>query len=372
VLESTCYPEGHLFRFRYEKKYVDAEIWKKPKSFEDKEGMIVFLDTVGEEGCKDFDFFPIRKIRTVRLFPLGLAIYIDFRFGGFIDYGPEDDETRKIAWSSFFEELPNRPWPPPEISGRNEDTHKGYFAMSHSEDNPEFPSEIRIAHETWENMIRRLDKTNDLKDSTFFKILGFYEIKKKWLVGSHSEVPIKSKDNGYDTVYPLPMGKSVILKLLLSRPSYDTKDPQSRRVLKVKLAAGSFAGASKDVLLSDSRYNEERIVIVCKRVFDSVFSTVSIEQQAEPADVQAPKPFLLTWIKVPKSIVCVVISGVVLTTLLLGCDAELIKQLGAWLSPSHVQFFEEKAKILSILAKASAAIPVGISAYFAFRRLPLR
>ena len=133
ILESTCYPEGHLFRFRYERKYVDAEILKKPKSFEDKEGAIVFLDTVGEEGHKNFDFFPIRKIRTVRLFPLGLAIYIDFRFGGFIDYGPEDNDTRKISWSRFFEDLLNRPWPPPEISGRTEDTDEGYFAMSYSE-----------------------------------------------------------------------------------------------------------------------------------------------------------------------------------------------------------------------------------------------
>ena len=140
----------------------------------------------------------------------------------------------------------------------------------------------------------------------------------------------------------------------------------------MKLAAESFAGASKDVLLSDSRYNEERIVVVCKRVFDSVFSMISIEQEEEPADVQAPKPFLLTWIQVPKSIIGVVILGVVLTTLLLGCDAELIKLLGTWLSPNHAQFFEEKAKILCSLAKASAAIPVGISAYLAFRRFPLK
>jgi hypothetical protein len=384
ALECTCYPSGHLFRFRYEKTYIDPAIWDKPESFRGKEGLIVFIDTVGEEGHKDFDFLPIRKIKTVRLFPKGLAIYIDFKFGDFINYGPENDETQRISWRQFFESLPNRPWPPAEKSGRKKEDSEGYFAMSKPLDNPEFPTKCKTAFEAWETLIRRLNKTNDLKDGTFFQILGFYMIKRILTIpgvdltmpfpalGRLSEVPLRSKDNSYDSIYPLPMGKSVVLKLLFSRPTYDSHIGDSRRALEVKAGTEAFAGLSKNIIYSESRYNEERIVLVCKRVFDSFLSPVSIEQQNEPSNIQSPKPFLLTRIKVPKRIVSWIIGGVMLSTFLVGFDADMVNLFGGWIFPNSTKFIMVNAKTLSAIAKFLATIPIGLSAFYAFRRLPLK
>jgi len=372
ALESICYPRGHLFRFRYERKYIDPRIIKSPKDFEGKEGIIIFLDTVGKARRKKFDFFPIRKIRTVRIFPLGLAIYIDFKFGDFVDYGPEDDDNRRTKWCSFFQNLSDRPWPPPKTSGRKDDEPEGYFMLFHPQNNPHFPVEGTAGQETWENLARRLDRTNDLKGSTFLQVLGFYKIKRRYILGSRSEDLIKSRDNSFDSFYPLPMGKSVVLKLLLSRPGYDSTIGEDRRVLKVKLGKESFAGVSKETIYFESRYNQERIVLVCKRVFDSVMSTIAIDQENEPSSVQSPKPFLLTRIEVPKYIVGIVVLGVVLATLLLGFDSELIKLVGSWILPAHKEFITENAKVLSAVAKSSAAIPIAVSAYLAFRRLPLK
>jgi hypothetical protein len=383
ALECTCYPSGHLFRFRYEKIYIDPAIWDKPESFRGKEGLIIFIDTVGEERNKDFDFLPIRKIKTVRLFPKGLAIYIDFKFGDFINYGPENDETQRTLWHQFFKSLPNRPWPSAEKSGRKKEDSEGYFAMWKPIGNPEFPAKCGIPLEAWENLIRRLNKTNDLKDSTFFQILGFYMIKRILsipgvnlnmplpVLGRLSEVSLRSKDNSYDSIYPLPMGKSVVLKLLFSRPTYDAHVGDSRRTLEVKTGTESFAGVSKSIINSESRYNEERIVLVCKRVFDSFMSPVSIEQQNE-TDIQAPKPFLLTRIKVPKRIVSFVIIGVMLSTVLVGLDVDMVNLIGGWIFPEHSKLIIDNAKTLSAIAKFLAPIPVGLSAFYAFRRLPLK
>ena len=383
ALECTCYPSGHLFRFRYEGKYVAPAIRDKAEAFRGKEGVIVFIDTVGEEGHKDFDFLPIRKIKTVRLFLKGLAIYIDFRFGDFINYGPEGDELQRQLWDRFFRNLPNRPWPPFEKSGRKKEDSEGYFAMWNPTGNPKFSTKCTIPLEAWENLIHRLNKTNDLNDSTFFQILGFYEIKRILsiaginltiplpVLGRLSEVSLRSRDNSYDSVYPIPMGKSVVLKLLFSRPTYNTHVGSSRRTLEVKTGTESFAGVSKNIINSESRYNEERIVLVCKRVFDSFMSPVSIEQQNE-TDIQAPKPFLLTRIKVPKRIVSFVIIGVMLSTVLVGLDVDMVNLIGGWIFPEHSKLIIDNAKTLSAIAKFLAPIPVGLSAFYAFRRLPLK
>jgi len=360
ALESTCYPPGHLSRFRYEKTYVDPQIWGCPENFEKKDGVIVFLDTIGSQGEKDFDFLPIRRIRTVRLFVEGLAIYIDFKLDEFIDYGLEDDDTRRTALSNFFQKLQNRPWPPPKDSGRNDGTFQGYFVMSNLKDNPEFPTQSTIPHGAWENLIRRLNKTNDLKDSTFFQILGFYEIKRRWPFGSPLEVPIKSQDNSYDSFYTLPMGKNVILKLLFSRPTYNSNVKGSRRVLKLKVETEFFAGVSKDVIYSESRYNEERIVLVCRRVFESILSAVRIEEEVadknKPSVVLSPEPFLLTRIKVPGYVLGLVILGVFFSTLFVGLDADSIKLLASWIMPSQMSYILKNAQSISTIGKSIAPL----------------
>ena len=373
ALECICYPPEHFFRFRYSRGYVDPQVRDSPQSFQNKQGLIVFVDTIGKEGHENFDFLPIRKIRTVRIFPEGHAMYVDFKFGDFVNFGSVGDETQKKSWSEFFLNLPSRPWPPFERSGRKKEESEGYFLLWNEANNPSFTTSSPVAHEAWENLVHRLNSTNDLTDSTFFQILGFYRMKKSCSPEyPFSEVPIVPQDNCYDSVYPLPMGKSAVLKLLFSRPTFDRKALNSRRTLELKYEKEAFAGASKSQVHSDSRYNEERIVLVCKRVFDSFLSPVSIEQKDEPSSVQAPKPFLLITVQVPRFIVFGVVLGVLLSTIMVALDADSIKFLGSMLFPACADYFERNAKTISALVKAISPIPISISAYLAFRKLPLK
>ena len=182
----------------------------------------------------------------------------------------------------------------------------------------------------------------------------------------------KSKEVAYrKTLYPV---KQLEQSVLFSRPTFDPdpKAPNSCRTLELKYGAEAFAGASKSQIHSDSRYNEERIILICKRVFDSFLSPVSIEQKEGPDTVQAPKPFLLVTVQVPRFIVFGVVLGVILSTIMVALDADSIKFLGAMLFPTHVESFERNAKTISVLVKAISPIPISISAYLTFRKLPLK
>lgn len=372
ALESTCYPQHHLFRFRYRTNYVDPHILSCPNNHQQQEGVIVFLESIGKEGSKDFDFFPIRKITTIRLFTEGQALYIDFSFGEFINYGPAKDDAQKQVWSKFFRNLAHRPWPQPHQSGRHVDDSEGYFILCNKENNPSFPTKEQQSQQAWESIISRLAVTKDLGDSTFFQILGFYRTKSAWFqYPPYKEVPVIPRNNSFESIYPLPMGETIVLKLLFSRPTYDYK-LESRRLLEISYGQDAFAGVSKSEISSESRYNQERIILVCKRVLDSFLSQVSIEQKSKPDSGQAPKPFLLISIQVQKWIVSVVVIGVFLSTLLVAMDVDSIKFLGTIIFPNNTQFIENNAKVLSTIAKAIASITISVSAFFAFRRLPIK
>src|SRR5258708_34386756 len=77
------------------------------------------------------------------------------------------------------------------------------------------------------------------------------------------------------------MGTSVVLKLLFFRSS---KAPRiSDQSLEIKTDGDAFAGFSQKEIPVLSRYNEERVLIACKRVFDSVFAPIIIELKQEVA-----------------------------------------------------------------------------------------
>jgi hypothetical protein len=301
ALDCICYPEGHIFRFRYRKKHVDPEIWKNTQSYENKDGIMIFLDTIGEIGKQDFDFYPVRKITILRFQKEGSAIYIDFRFGPFVNYEYGKNTFLQKEWDKFFKGLTKRPWPPSDKSGRN-DEEQGCFVFSNLINNPRFETDFPVPNKPWETVIEKLDKTKGLKGCTFFKILGFYEIKRYWWdfrLHTFNEDLIRSIDNSYDSIYPLPMGKSVVLKILFYRPYFDSENPKDHRTLTIETHGDSFAGLSKDKIDSSSPYNEERIILVCRRIFDSVLASVSIKQEEENKTIQAPNPFFLTKIRVP-------------------------------------------------------------------------
>jgi len=368
ALETLCYPSNHIFRFRYDCRYIQPEMCQKPHSYEGKIGLLVFADTVGYHGTMDFDFLPIRLITTIRLTPIASAIYVDFRLGDFVNYGP--GQEKRTSWDHFLKVLTNRPWPLPDKSGRPSD-QQGYFLLSADSEPQELTRGGSIPHEGWQTVVQSLDSTKDLAGSTFYLILGFHLVKRQWWTGQYEEILLPSTDKGLDSIYSVPMGTSVVLKILLSRPWFDYANRESRRRLKITAGGEAFSGLSKDTVFSESRYNEDRTVLVCRRVFDAALAVVSIHEPDEPG-VRTPRATLLVEVKVPRWIVGAVVSGVVISTLLLAMDAETIRFLSMFLPQSWASTLGCNSRTVATIAKGLSPVPVGISAYLAFRRLPIR
>lgn len=367
ALEVLCYPPGRIFRFRYDQVYVEPEIVQDLESRESADGILVFADTVGEPGGMDFRFFPVRRIVTIRLFVKANAVYIDFRLGEFVNYGA--DETRQRCWHEFLKSFEGRPWPPPARSGRRAD-QQGWFVLRNETIPPNMTSEGETS-ENWKSLVQCLDRTVDLAGSTFYLILGFHRVKRRWRIGQYEEILLRPSDNTYDSIYPVPMGRDVVLKVLLLRPSFDYNNPASRRRLKITAGGEAFSGLSKDLIDSESRYNEDRTILICKRVFDTALSTVSI-QEPDVQDFRSARATLLTRIKVPRWIVGSVVSGVAISALLLALDADTIKFLSTFLTEPWAIRVGRNAKRIATIAKAISPFPVAASAFLAFKRLPFK
>jgi hypothetical protein len=368
ALESMSYPPGHIFRFRYDRAYVQPAVLNCLKKYKGKDGVLVFADTVGTIGAMDFSFLPVRRIKTMRLVPAASAIYVDFRLGEFLNYG--EGVQRRGEWDRFLKDLPARPWPPLAKSGRPAE-QQGYFVLAPVPGLPGMTTESSIPYENWQSVVRHLDSSKDLAESTFYLILGFFRVKRRWFVRPRAEIRIRARDNQFDSIYPVPMGQSVVLKILLSRPTFKYDEPQSTRVLKITASGDAFLGLSKDKVHSESRYNEDRTIIVCKRIFDSALSALSIEE-SNTQEVRTARVTLLTRIKVPAWVLGTVVLGVVVSTLLLAVDADSLRFVATFLRDPWKGMMESNAKALGAIAKALSPLPVGLSAFLAFKKLPIK
>ncbi len=368
ALESISYPVNHIFRFRYALKYVDKGVVANLEKFTGKPAVLIFLDTIGSPASPDFDFYPLRLVTILGLEDSAGAIYCNFRFGDFVHYG--DGSRRKDLWNSFFRKLPGRPWPP----GRPAD---GHFVFETTEEPPELIAESSRPYDNWNSVVNCLDKTKDLKDSTFLLVLGFYRVRRRGFRSGFrefwkmSEQQLEPTDNQFDSIYPVPMGESVVLKILLSRPSFNYSDPKSARVLKISAGSDTFSGMSKEKIISESRYNEDRTVLVCKRVFDAALAAVSIEEKDVDV-VRSPRLTLLTRVRVPRLVISSVVGGVAVGALLLAFDADVVRFIASIGPKPFSAWLDGNAKPIAAIAKLLSPLPLAISAYVAFRRLPVK
>jgi len=367
ALAAISYPKGHIFRFRYATKYVDQTVLDHLERDTGERGIIVFADTITTTAIAEFKFYPVRIISAIRLTHLADAIYVDFELGEFLNYG--SDGKKEDVWNEYLKALGKRPWPPALKSGRKEG-EEGCFLLEATGSPFEVTAREKTPYENWHTVVNHLDRSVNLGKSTFLLCLGFYQIRSNWFFW-HSESELKSKNNKFHSIYPVPMGKSVVLKVLLSRPSYDYDSPESVRTLSVKYGGDAFSGISKETIGSESRYDEDRTVLVCKRVFDSALSVVSIEETGDKT-ARSPRLTLLTKVRVPTWVMLLVIGGVAISTLLLALDEQVLRFIALLLDDAWRSALDRNVKAIAAIGKLLAPFPIAVSAYLAFKRLPIK
>jgi hypothetical protein len=183
--------------------------------------------------------------------------------------------------------------------------------------------------------------------------------------------------------------------------------------LDVKTDGDAFAGFSQKQIPILSRYNEERILIACKRVFDSIFAPIVIElkeptgasdgtslgpqaplksAQVETAwgsiefkpknpapsepEILAPQAFLLTQVTASKGLIAATLIFLVLASFFLFMSPDYIQQIG-WSYVAQTYFkpvgdsLVRNAPAYTQLSKVLGAVFTLVAGFLAFRKLPL-
>lgn len=469
VLDILCYPEGQIFRFRYQDSHVSDEIkgWgtcqsqlaEKLKKVGNK-GVTIYAETAGDVPTKYFNFYPTREGEIVRIQVVGSVYYVDLKLGEFIDHrdqstknlGPFQDTIKKLKFSPLppltykkddagnqLADQEGLTWykdkaKPVPYEQPPKPSTQGYFFFYIPEDSPNLIkySKGGLANlKAWESVVEVLSSSApSMKACVFYLIEGFYEVRRRWfLFGRREEYLIHPQDNDWDTKYPLKMGKSFILKLLFYRSS--KASPILPQTLEIKTDGDAFAGFSQKEILILSRYNEERILIACKRIFDSVFAPIIIElkkaEQPTPADVSktitggkitvggnyklsppqddvlamfsgdldlqieptaltgkptttpdvlAPHPFLLTQITASKRLIVLTLILLVAASFFLFMSPDYIQQIGnSQIAQSRFKEIGDtlarNAPAFTALSKVMGAVCTLCAGFLAFRKLPV-
>jgi hypothetical protein len=425
VLDTVCYPEGHIFRLRYHRIHVAQTIrdagkgdWELAyKVFRSgRRGLAVYAETSADGG---FTFYPLRTVEILRIRVTGSIYYVDVHLREFVDYGNDRDarQETQAALHKAIQGLASYPLPQLKKDGSarrgltwrasqpgepdptapelfealpqtDQDTaHQGYFLTL--TDNSRLGGACpKHADSTasWESVVDVLARSDSLKDCTFYLIEGFHEVRRTfWL---HTERLLPSTDDGWASIYPLPMGQVAVLKLLFYRPEGGTDALLSRSIV-VRTEGDVFSGTSHKAIAVTSRYNEERLLFACKRVFDSTLASIYLEPafekttgdgpRAEGAiaseEVLAPRPFLLVRVTVPVGTVALILLGLVAAPILLTAGSDFYRDLGHYLKahghPDLGDILATCATHWAAFSKAVAAVVTLVAGYFGFRRLPV-
>lgn len=405
ALNCTCYPRGHIVRFRYQRRHVHPDIVKgrAPESADrltlcrsEKRALVIYAETRGLAGGRRFTFFPICLAKILQIRVVGSIYYVDVRLGDFVNYGgsgsTREEATRLHEAVSL---LPQHPLPRPHretstliwrgagdsseiqsvgVEGESAQDSKGYFLYHDRESRLAIVVAATSQGSAWESVIEVLSTTDSMKDCLFYCVVGFFKIKKRpFLAGSSREELVESGEHGFLTTYQIPMGQSVVLKIR----SYRARASQPlEAALRIQSLGNIFEGIAPEKILVQSRYDEEKILVACRRVLDSTVGALSVVPEDPKMELRSPLPVLITTVTVPKGALAIVVGGLVFAPLLLSLGPDFFKHLGdaslAPVSPRLGVWLKCNAADLSVISKAAAAaITVG-AGWFGLRRLPLR
>jgi hypothetical protein len=109
IIDLAAAPEGHIYRFRYESRYIDGAVrddWEANKLVDTK--VLVLYSIQQPQSYHPPAFVPIRTGQIVRSRRDGSVFFVDFKLGAYAPLRePTDPETRGSLVAGFTEALTN-------------------------------------------------------------------------------------------------------------------------------------------------------------------------------------------------------------------------------------------------------------------------
>jgi hypothetical protein len=288
VLETCAYPGGHVHRYRYSDRLVPHDIQGTPERLLGQDCAIVYAYE-GQRNA-EFEFLPLRCGVIVECNIESGFLFVDVELGSFLDYAGDTGANRLDSWKTVIGNHNSRPHPRGAPGG------EGYFIYEDKELDGLFSERDREI--SWKGVIDALSRT-PLNDCVTYQVLGFYKVTgwrhrmaqvirallakslslpifrpKVW--SSHpiqfvlrfllkkSEQRIDPVIRGSDCWYELPMGGTVLLRLIVYRPE-DLASGNSKTLI-LNFDRQAFSSVSESSLAIESRYDDIRTLLSCARL----------------------------------------------------------------------------------------------------------
>jgi hypothetical protein len=320
VLETCAFPDDHVLRYRYSQRLIPKDIQDTPEILLHQKCMLVYA--YGNDSDSDFEFLPLRHGRIVESnFESGF-LSVDVHLGRFVDYAKGSHPNQLAKWKSTIAAHHSRPRP-------RSSTNEGFFLYQATDLDGCFSHRDREAD--WQGVIEELHKT-PLGDSATYRVLGFFKVTGvfagtartvRFLTSKalsffpvnvrrssfatrliralerRTEKRILPRLRGPDCLYMLPMGGTVVLRVLFYRV---TELPAPSRALSLVYDEKAFTSVSDDQMSIESRYDDVRTILSCARLADPTFTSFSIKQKTEieGRPIWAAEPTFLMLIGPPR------------------------------------------------------------------------
>lgn len=301
VLETCAYPDNHVHRYRYSDRLVPQDVQNTPERLLGQDCVIVFAYRGQQDD--EFEFLPLRCGVIVECNVVSGFLFVDVRLCAFLDYVGSAGTSHLDSWRKIIGSHKNRPHPKEAAGG------EGCFIYEEKGLDGLFSERGREA--SWKGVIDALNST-ELNDCVTYQVLGFYKVTgwreraaqtaRAWLAWllslpifrpmiwssrrfqlllrfllTKSERRIEPVVRGSDCWYDLPMGGTVLLRMIVYRPADLPVGNSKALVLDYDKTA--FSSVSEDVLPIESRYDDVRTLLSCSRLVDPTFSSLSIRQK---------------------------------------------------------------------------------------------
>jgi hypothetical protein len=364
VLDTCCYPERHVMRFRYSERLVPEQIRCAPALLVGEKGLITFASLgnisthpAGGSGTSarpaDFVFLPIRECSVVDARMEAGILVLDLSLGLFVNYGEASAVTASGQWDAAIKSHRDRPRP-------SANPTEGFFV--YQDHGIQYAVSPRNDDRAWKSVIERINRS-ELANCVTFRVVGFYRLgvmsaaaravaarmclwlaKRVWGLGQwrqglarvlssfprSAESRVLPSITGADCIYRFPMGDTILLKLFF----YHAEEQAAPTRLLRLIIDPRAATASRSEFYLRSRYDEARVLLSCARVTDPTYSALSMVQGASnttdaQTQVWAPQPTFITLVKAPFLFLPTTVALFALGLLLLNLTAADLQPLAA-------------------------------------------
>jgi len=407
---ALAYPRGHVVTFRYHDRIVDPKVLNWPSSTDGsvqvppgiRQATIVYADYISG----DFDFYPLRSASLVRMWKRGTGHYTALRLEDYVSYATDSQPNK-------FRDAIHKVEYRPRIQTEEKQTYgEGHFLRL--TDNPLLRPQTSYAGETdadnrWYEIVNALAKSPNSGDTLFYRVRGIYRLDEKfWPECEFSvcETLIEPISLYAESCYRLWMGRNYILKILFYIPTRFRPAPDVEIISSHK--EGAVVTPERIQILS--RYNEERILIGCRRVLDRTLNPIWIRhangeqgeapenhtqrvqvQQAQreipaagataksqPAviathaqeypDLRIVEGYLLTQVEAPPGMIVVLVIALAFASVLITMGPDMVT--GLWKLFGRTIQPNDATLVASLCKTMGAILSLGVG-YVAFRRLPI-